>query len=216
MRNDREATLAALRTRKVVAVIRLDGDELVEDAVEALCRGGISCIEITMTVPHAATAIRRVCRNRGLIVGAGTVMSREAVDACADAGAQFIVSPVFLPEVVAHARERGCVAIPGALTPTEVFLAWRFGADMVKIFPAARLGPQFIADLKAPFPEIPLMPTGGITDKTVASYLEVGADAVCAGSWLLDPSVLATRRFDLIEERARMLSESVAKWRPQP
>ncbi len=215
MPNTRDETLTELRRRKVVAVVRLSNGELVQEVVEALQRGGITCIEITMTVPHANEVIRKLSRKAGLIVGAGTVTSCEAVDECVEAGARFVVSPGLLPDVVARTRELERVAIPGAMTPTEVLLAWRAGADMVKIFPAARLGPQFIADLKGPLPEIPLMPTGGISDKTATSYLDAGADVVCAGSWLFDPAALAEHRFDEVETRARRLAESVAAWRPQ-
>ena len=146
MPDTRDQTLSELRKRKAVAVVRLDNDELVEEAVAALQRGGITCVEITMTVPRAIEAIKGLARRAGLLVGAGTVTSPEVVDECVEAGARFIVSPGFLQDVVARTLELGCVAIPGAMTPTEVLVAWRAGADMVKIFPAARLGPQFIAD----------------------------------------------------------------------
>ena len=197
-------TMATLLKEKLIAVVRLDDGSAICDVTAALIAGGVGCIEVTMTVPNAIECIEflRTCSDVRA-VGAGTVLTAAEAARCIDAGADFIVSPAFVPEVVRKTKELGATAIPGALTPTEVVNCWNAGADIVKIFPAARVGAAFIADLKGPFPHLKLVPTGGITAENVAEYIKAGADVVCAGSWLVSEHDVLNCNFSEIERKAR-------------
>ena len=195
-----------MRERRVVAVVRLSNGDSIREVADALIEGGITCIEITMTVPTATRCIEILSvEYPGVLVGAGTVMSEEAVVSCADAGASFVVSPVLVQEVVAAARRLSLPVIPGAMTPTEVVSAWNAGAKMVKVFPAARLGSAYLGDLRGPLPDIPLLPTGGINDENIREYLDAGAAAVCVGSWLVCPDAVRDGNFGLITQKAQRL-----------
>ena len=194
----------------IIAVIRARSSEGLVDACTCLYEAGIQCIEITMTVPGAPDVIRQLSSDlKDAVLGAGTVLTSADAEICCNAGARFIVSPVFNPEVVQVCSKRHVVAIPGALTPTEIFTAWRGGADMVKVFPAERLGSKYISDLAAPFPRIPLVPTGGITSSNAREYLDAGATLVCVGSWLLGGSFEAPFDMDILRRRADEILASV-------
>jgi 2-dehydro-3-deoxyphosphogluconate aldolase/(4S)-4-hydroxy-2-oxoglutarate aldolase len=182
--SDRPAVVERLRAVGAVAVLRGQDADTVYDAACHVLAGGVRALEVTMTVPGGPGLIRRLVAETDAIVGAGSVRTAQDVDQCVDAGACFIVSPACCPDVVRRAVERDTVVVPGAMTPTEVLTAWNLGADLIKVFPAARLGPQFLKDLHGPFPEIPLVPTGGITGENAREYLEAGAELVCLGSWL--------------------------------
>ena len=205
----REELIEELTSARAVAVLRANGAPSAAAAARAVVAGSVRVIEVTMTVPDAYDVMRQLAGDGSLILGAGTVLTAEEVDACVEAGARFIVSPTCCPEVIARAKDHDVVAIPGAMTPTEVLAAWNHGADMVKIFPAARLGPEFLSDLKGPLPDIPLVPTGGITDKNAIAYLEAGAALLCFGSWLVDRQSLAEGRFDVLTERARRIHDLI-------
>jgi 2-dehydro-3-deoxyphosphogluconate aldolase/(4S)-4-hydroxy-2-oxoglutarate aldolase len=154
----------------------------------AICEGGIPIVEITMTVPGALDAIREMARSIGdrVLIGAGTVIDAESAQRCLDAGAQFLVSPGFDAETVALARKRETLIMPGALTPTEVIVAWKSGADFVKIFPCGNIGgPAYIKALKAALPHVPMVPTGGVNLATTAQFFDAGASAVGVGGDLV-------------------------------
>jgi len=196
---------------RLVAIIRLRHEAPLARVAEALVAGGIRALEFTLTSPGAVPAIT-ACRARlgnDVIVGAGTVLDAEEARRCLDAGAQFLVSPGFDPAVVALARERGALAMPGALTPTEIVTAWRAGADVVKVFPARAFGPRYIADLLAPLPQIPLMPTGGVDETNVADYLRAGAVGVAVGGRLVAEDAVAQADWNALTERARVLVAAV-------
>jgi len=196
---------------RLVAIIRLRHEAPLARVAEALVAGGIRALEFTLTSPGAVPAIT-ACRARlgnDVIVGAGTVLDAEEARRCLDAGAQFLVSPGFDPAVVALARERGALAMPGALTPTEIVTAWRAGADVVKVFPARAFGPRYIADLLAPLPQIPLMPTGGVDETNVADYLRAGAVGVAVGGRLVGEDAVAQADWNALTERARVLVAAV-------
>ena len=204
--------LEILLNSKLVAVVRATCRQGVIEAVRALTSGGLICVEITMTIPDAVSVIEQLNSEMPeILIGAGTVMTPQMVENCVAAGAEFIVSPVLNTEVMARTRELGKVVIPGALTPTEVVTAWSRGADLVKIFPAARVGPKYISDLKAPLPEIRLMPTGGINVGNIADYINSGADVVCAGSWLVDKQAIAAGDFGVLREKAEQLLAAIPK-----
>lgn len=195
MQEGKQETLQLLlRAERAVAVLRGSDPDIVYERARAVLEGGIRAIEITLTVPGAIDVILRLAGDADAIVGAGSVRTASDVDRCLDAGALFVVSPVCQPEVIRRAKERQALVIPGAMTPTEVSTAWDLGGDLIKIFPAALLGPKFLSDLHGPLPEIPLVPTGGITDINAIEYLKAGAALIGIGSWLTVGGLDETRR----------------------
>ena len=202
---------AGLSEGGVVAIARHLGVTAVPAIADALAEGGIRAFELTLNDPQddALRAIQAASRHVGggspIAIGAGTVLSVEAARRAIDAGATFLVSPHFDPEIVGWAVERGIPMLPGAATPTEVLAAWRAGAAAVKVFPASALGPAFLRELHGPFPDIPLQPTGGITVENAADYIRAGAIAVGMGSWLF-----AGRTPASIALRARQATDAVA------
>jgi len=206
-RADRQAVARELRAACAVAVLRGQDADIVYEAACHVLEGGVRALEVTMTIPGGPELIRRLVTETDALVGAGSVRTVQDVDECVDAGACFIVSPACRPEVVRRAAERGVLVIPGAMTPTEVLTAWDLGADLVKVFPAARLGPQFLRDLHGPLPEIPLVPTGGITGENAREYLEAGAELICLGSWLTKGDT------QVVAERARAVAAVVKEHR---
>lgn len=212
---DKESVLRGITGCGVVAVIRAETPDLALRAVEAVVDGGVNAVEITMTVPGAVDVIARLASELpdGAILGAGTVLTPEDAAMCIDAGATFIVSPNTNPETIAAAKARGIACMPGALTPTEVQAAWAAGADIVKLFPGNVVGPSYIKDLHGPFPDIPLMPTGGVDLNTAQSWLEAGAVALGVGGALVDRKLLSAGQFGEITSRARRFREIVARFR---
>jgi len=186
-------------------------------AAETLHAAGIPVLEITLTVPKAVEAIADLAsRYPDLIVGAGTVLGAEEARECIAAGAQFITSPGFVPEVVAAAKQAGVVVFPGALTPSEVIASWKAGADFVKIFPAASEGgPHYIRALKVPLPQVPLIVSGGVNQLTAFDYILAGAHAIGVGSELLPKEALQQRQDDRIHELARRFLIMVKEARAQ-
>jgi 2-dehydro-3-deoxyphosphogluconate aldolase / (4S)-4-hydroxy-2-oxoglutarate aldolase len=200
----------------VVPVVRTGSAESAVRAVEAVFKGGIRAAEITMTVPGALRALEKVADEFGdrITLGAGTVLDPETARVCMLAGAQFLVTPVLNLHVIETANRYSKVITAGALTPTEVLAAWQAGADIVKIFPCGAVGgPKYIRALKAPFPEIEMIPTGGVTLETTAEFLKAGACAVAVGSDLIDAKTMAAGHYDVFVERARHFLAEVAKAR---
>ncbi len=206
----RPAIPAGLMAGGVVAIARrLDPDNAL-DVASALAGGGVRAFEITLNEPviHAYRAIAAVAggsRQNGMAIGAGTVLSIAAARNAVDAGATFLVMPHTDVALISWAAERGIPALPGAATPTEVLAAWRAGAAAVKLFPASALGPSFIRELAGPFPDIPVVPTGGVTAETAGSFIAAGAVAVGLGSWLVGDGVPAG-----VTDRARQVVAAVA------
>ena len=195
-----------------MAVIRLKDPAKLRSVVEAMAGGGVRALEVTMTVPGAVGLIRELAPTLpdGFLLGAGTVTDAETARAVIDAGASFVVGPIFRPDVIAACHERDVPAMPGCFTPTEIFAAHECGADIVKVFPATALGPQFIRDVRAPLPQIKLMPTGGVTLDNAGDWIRAGAVAVGVGSALLDAKAIADGRFEVITDNARRVVASVA------
>jgi 2-dehydro-3-deoxyphosphogluconate aldolase / (4S)-4-hydroxy-2-oxoglutarate aldolase len=182
-------------------VIRASNAEAAVAVVEALIEAGLTVAEITMTVPNAIDAIASVARRfaNQVLVGAGTVTDADTARRAIDAGAGFIVSPCLVPEVIDAARRADVAVLPGALTPTEVFEAFRMGGDMVKVFPAQSVGGAgYLRALRGPFPDIPLVPTGGVTLENVREMFDAGAAAVGVGSELISKDALARRDYAAI------------------
>jgi 2-dehydro-3-deoxyphosphogluconate aldolase/(4S)-4-hydroxy-2-oxoglutarate aldolase len=190
------AAIEAIRSRRVVAILRRVPDPL--SVVRALREGGIEVVEITLESPGALETIARLREDPELVVLAGTVRTAEQARRAAEAGAQACVGPALVPEVIAVCRELGVPAIAGALTPTEVETAWRSGAEMVKLFPAGLLGPEYVRDLVGPLGDVPLLATGRVDATNAAAFLRAGAVAVGVGSALVAaPDVTGAAR-DLV------------------
>jgi len=195
----------------VVAVIRLRDPARLRAVVDALTEGGVRVLEVTMTVPGAVDLIRQLARAlpEGFLLGAGTVTDAATVHAVADAGATFVVAPVFRPDVIAACHEREVPAIPGCFSPTEILDAHEAGADIVKVFPATMLGPQFIKDVRAPLPQLKLMPTGGVTVENAGDWIRAGAVAIGIGSALVDAKAVERGQFEVIAANARQVIANV-------
>lgn len=196
----------------LIPVIRAESSDIAMRAVDAIREGGISVLEITMTVPGAIRVIEEVVRRFGddAIVGAGTVLDSETARACMLAGAQFIVSPALDLRTISCCRRYSVPVMPGAMTPSEVVTAWKAGADLVKVFPANAVGgPGYIKALKAPLPQIQLVPTGGVSLKTAADFIKAGASALGVGSDLVDTAALRAGEDKAITSRARQFIEIV-------
>jgi 2-dehydro-3-deoxyphosphogluconate aldolase / (4S)-4-hydroxy-2-oxoglutarate aldolase len=190
------AAIEAIRSRRVVAILRRIADPL--SVVRALREGGIGIVEITLDSPGALETIARLRDDPELVVLAGTVRTAEQARRAAEVGAQACVGPAVVPEVIAACRELGVSAIPGALTPTEVETAWRSGAEMVKLFPAGLLGPEYVGDLLGPLGDVPLLATGHVDATTAAAFLRTGAAAVGVGSALVSAPDVAAAARDLV------------------
>ncbi|MCS7216132.1 MAG: bifunctional 4-hydroxy-2-oxoglutarate aldolase/2-dehydro-3-deoxy-phosphogluconate aldolase [Candidatus Bipolaricaulota bacterium] len=197
-----------------IGIIRIRTAEDLVRIAEALHAGGLLCIEITMNTPGALQAIEQA-RERlpTVVLGAGTVLDGVTAREAVLAGAQFLVTPTVRLDVLEVAHRYGIPAIIGAMTPTEILTAWEAGATMVKVFPASVLGPRYLQEVRGPLPQIPLVPTGGITAENAAEFIRAGAVAVCAGSWLIDKQAIAEGRYEVLTERARRLVEAVRKAR---
>lgn len=208
----RDQTLEALLAAKAVAVIRLKDAGKLAAAAAALRRGGVAAIEITMTVPGAVEIIRAMVRDKpeGTLIGAGTVLDAGTAADVIAAGAAFVVSPITDPGMIQTCRAAGVLAVPGAFTPTEIVTAWRAGADIVKVFPATSLGPQFFKDMRGPLPQIRLMPTGGVTIENARDFLAAGACCVGLGTALVDARSVEAGDWAGIADRARRLMASLA------
>jgi 2-dehydro-3-deoxyphosphogluconate aldolase / (4S)-4-hydroxy-2-oxoglutarate aldolase len=208
--------LTRIKDLAVVPIIRTPDSKTALAAVEAVLAGGIDCVEITMTVAGALKAIETVADRYGdkILLGAGTVLDPETARACLLAGAQFFVTPSLNLRTIEIARRYSRPIFPGGLTPTEILTAWEAGADGVKVFPCNALGgAKYIKSVKAPFPHIDLIPTGGVNLETVADFLTAGSSAVGVGSELVDAASVSSGNYQAVTERARKFREIVASVR---
>lgn len=202
----------------IVPVVRASSGAEACMAAEALVAGGISVVEITMTVPGAIDVIRELSGTigRDVLIGAGTVLDANTAGRCVDAGARFLVSPGFDAATVAFARENKLLIMAGALTPTEVITAWKAGADLVKVFPCANVGgAKYIKALRGPLPEVALVPTGGVNLETAADFIKAGSSALGVGGELVLADALKARQPERITELARKYVAIVRETRSQ-
>jgi len=200
----------------IVPVVRASSVEEANRAVEAICAGGIGSVEITMTVPNAVSVIREIVQQRGkdVLIGAGTVTNAAQAEACILAGAQFLVSPGLSVAVLGEAKKHSILAIPGALTPTELMSAQEHGATLVKIFPCGNVGgAKYLKSLKAPFPKAMLIPTGGVNTANAADFIAAGAFALGVGADLVDAAALREGNLEKITNAARELVNAVTSAR---
>jgi 2-dehydro-3-deoxyphosphogluconate aldolase/(4S)-4-hydroxy-2-oxoglutarate aldolase len=207
----RAAIVAAIESTGVVAVVRLNDAGAFREVAAALVEGGVRAIEVTMTVPRAVALIESLAAAApaDVIVGAGTVLDAETARQVILAGARFVVSPVFRPDVIEIGHRHDVAVMPGCFTPTEILTAWDAGADVVKVFPATALGPGFFKDIRGPLPQLRLMPTGGVTRENAGEWIAAGAVAIGVGTALVDAKAVSTGRFDLLTANARHFIDAV-------
>jgi 2-dehydro-3-deoxyphosphogluconate aldolase/(4S)-4-hydroxy-2-oxoglutarate aldolase len=213
-----ETTAETLERVGLIPVLRARNAVQAHAVVQAMLAGGVTVVEVTMTVPGAVALLAELKREYGakLLLGSGTVTTAAQAQATIDAGAEFVVSPSLHPEVIACTRVNKKLSIPGALTPTEVITAWDLGADYVKIFPCSAMGgASYLKSLLAPFPHLKLIPTGGVTHHTAASFLEAGARALGVGSDLVNLAAVDEGRPEVISAAAQIYLKAIAEFRGQ-
>ncbi len=201
----------SLLESKAVAVIRISDPGKLIKVAEAIYKGGISGIEITMTVPDAIKVIESASKELGsyMNIGVGSVLNAETAQKAVDAGARYVVSPIFKKEIVETAHKNDVPAMPGSFTPTEIQTAFEAGADIIKVFPADVVGMAFFKGVLAPMPHLKLMPTGGVSLTNAGDWIKAGACAVGVGSALLDKKAIAEGNFNKLTENARILVQSI-------
>jgi len=211
----KEEVLKSLREIGLVPVLRASSVEKAMALAEAIAAGGVTVLEVTMTVPGAIRVMRQLAEQRpDILVGAGTVLDPETARMCILEGAQFVVSPALNLKTIEMCHRYSIAALPGALTPTEVVTAWEAGADVVKIFPASAMGgAKYLTALKGPLPQVEMIPTGGVSLTTAAEFLSAGAFALGVGSDLVDTKAMAEGRSEVVTESARKYLEIVKQSR---
>jgi 2-dehydro-3-deoxyphosphogluconate aldolase/(4S)-4-hydroxy-2-oxoglutarate aldolase len=213
----REEIRARITEIGIIPAVRLYSESEALFAAEAVCASGIPIVEVTMTIPGAVRVIGELMRHRSdIIVGAGTVWDVETARQCLDAGAGFLTSPGLDLEIVQFALKREIVVLAGALTPSEVMAAWKAGSDFVKVFPCAQVGgPEYIRALRAPFPQIPLIASGGVNQKNAADYILAGATALGIGQHLIHRDAIKRRQREWIHELSRRYRTMVSDARSE-
>jgi len=209
--SNRARVTRAVEASGIVAIVRIGDATKVEPIVEALLKGGVTTLEVTMSVPGAVEIISKMAPTlpKEVMFGAGTVCDVKTAKRVVKAGAKFIVSPIFKASIVKYCVEQDVACMPGCFTPTEIYAAWEAGADVVKVFPATSLGPAFFKDIKGPLPHIKLMPTGGVQLDNVGDWIRAGAVAVGVGSALMDPAAIASGRYEVLTEKAKAFVDAV-------
>jgi len=212
---EKAKVLAELKSIGLVPVLRAESIEKALALAEAIAAGGVTVLEITMTVPGAIEVIRKLAETRpDILIGAGTVLDAETARMCILEGAQFVVSPALNLETVEMCHRYSVAVLPGALTPTEIVTAWQAGADVVKVFPASAMGgASYLKSVKAPLPQVELIPTGGVTLATAEDFLKAGAFALGVGADLVDAKAMAEGRPESVTETARRYLAIVKKFR---
>ena len=205
MQMSKAAVLASLKEIGLVPVLRAESVEKALALAEAIAAGGVTVLEITMTVPGAIQVMRKLAEERpDILVGAGTVLDAETARACILEGAKFVVSPALNPKTIEMCHRYSVAVLPGALTPTEIVTAWEAGADVVKVFPASALGgAKYLSSVKAPLPQVELIPTGGVSLATAKDFLEAGAFALGVGADLVNAKAMAEGKPEIVTESAR-------------
>lgn len=203
--------LAELLATKIVAIIRLASSEYVLDTALALQKGGVTAIEVTMGTPNALEEITKLSQQVGILPGVGSIVDAKTTELAIKAGAQYIVTPATKKEIIEVAHDYGKPVLSGALTPTEILQAYEWGADIIKLFPAATFGLPYFKAVKAPMPYIPIMPTGGVTIENAAEWIENGAVCLGVGSTLTNKQLIKNRDFEGITFRARKMRANVGQ-----
>jgi 2-dehydro-3-deoxyphosphogluconate aldolase/(4S)-4-hydroxy-2-oxoglutarate aldolase len=208
---NKEAYVQAIIDTGIVAVIRVNNGAELLDTTVALNKGGVRALEITMTSPGALAAISEACEKLGeeAIIGVGSVLDPETARAAILAGAKFVVGPVLNTDVIRLCQRYSVPCIPGAFTPTEILRAWEAGADVVKVFPATKLGPSFFKDVLGPLPQVRLTPTGGVNLENAGEFIKAGASFVGVGSALVNKKLVAEKKWDELSALAAKFVEAV-------
>ena len=211
MNNKRKEILNKLEANVAVAVIRLADSTKLIRVCEAIFEGGVKSIEITMTVPNAISVIKESVKRLGdhMLIGVGSVLNAETAKKAIDAGANYVVSPIFKKEIIEVAHKNDVPALPGCFTPSEIQTAFESGADIIKIFPADVLGMAFFKSILAPMPHLKLMPTGGVTLTNVGDWIKAGACAVGIGTALLDKNAIAQENYKLLTNNAQLIMANI-------
>ena len=207
----RRDVVTAIEQAGVIAVIRIKEAERLPEIADALADGGVRVLEVTMTVPGAVDLIRALAPSLrpGVLLGAGTVLDGDTASRVIDAGARFVVSPVFKPELIEVCHRHDVPVMPGCFSPTEILAAWEAGADFVKVFPATALGPSFFRDVRGPLPTVKLIPTGGVTLDNAGEWIRAGAAAVGVGTALLDAKAISAGDYGVIRTNAARIVANV-------
>jgi 2-dehydro-3-deoxyphosphogluconate aldolase/(4S)-4-hydroxy-2-oxoglutarate aldolase len=205
MMNDKNL-ISDILANGIFAVVRMDDNKKLFKVIDVISSSGIKNIEITMTVPNAIEVIKELIKSgkENIIVGAGTVLSKAEAEKVISAGARFVVSPILDLEIIKMCKDKNIPVVPGCYTPTEILKGWNAGAEIIKIFPAASLGPKYFKNVYAPLPFIKMMPTGGVTIENVGEWVEAGACAVAIGSDLLNNKLIAEENYSKLAERATL------------
>jgi 2-dehydro-3-deoxyphosphogluconate aldolase/(4S)-4-hydroxy-2-oxoglutarate aldolase len=204
--------LEIILATRVIAVIRMSDVKRLSKIVEAIEKGGVRAIEITMTTPSALEIIGEMAARRraGTLIGAGTVLDARTAERVILAGAEFVVSPVTNAEMISTCKKNNTFVAAGAFTPTEILSAWEKGADVVKVFPATSVGPKYFRDLRGPLPQVLLMPTGGVNIENAGEFIRNGACCVAIGTALLDQALIAAEDWNGLTEKTKALLESLS------
>ena len=201
--------LDLLLATKIIAIIRLSSSDSVFELAQAIHKGGIKAIEITMGTPNALEEINKLSQIEGVIPGVGSVIDAKTAQTAIEAGAQFVVTPVSKPEVIQMVHQYDKPILSGALTPSEILQAFEWGADVIKLFPAANFGLSYFKSVKAPMPHLPIMPTGGITIENAAEWLSNGAECLGVGSSLINEKLIADKDFAGITAIAKAMTDAI-------
>jgi 2-dehydro-3-deoxyphosphogluconate aldolase/(4S)-4-hydroxy-2-oxoglutarate aldolase len=215
IRMNKPEVLAVIREIGLVPVLRAESGGQALALASAIAAGGVTVLEVTMTVPGAIRVMRKLVEEQPeILIGAGTVLDPETARMCILEGAQFVVSPALNIKTIEMCHRYGVAVLPGALTPTEIVTAWEAGADVVKIFPASALGgAKYLKSVKAPLPQVEMIPTGGVSQATATEFLEAGAFALGVGADLVNPKTIADGHPELITENAAKYLAIVRRFR---
>ncbi|MGE5140377.1 MAG: bifunctional 4-hydroxy-2-oxoglutarate aldolase/2-dehydro-3-deoxy-phosphogluconate aldolase [Rudaea sp.] len=211
----RDEQVRAIEAGGIIAIVRFDSSEELIQVARAIRKGGVRAIEFTMTTPNALEMIECSAREFGddVLLGAGTVLDQETARAAILAGAQFIVAPTLNQQVIELCHRYSKVVVPGAFTPTEILSAWEMGADLVKVFPAEFGGPEYLKAVRAPLPQVKLVPVGGVSLENAGAFIKAGASAIAVGGNLVKKSAIAAKRFDELTGLAQQFVDAVARAR---
>lgn len=212
---ERQQLLKEIEDSGIIAVIRLSDVSKLQHIIDAISKGGVRALEITMTTPNAIQTIETLSReiHSDFLLGVGTVLDAETARLAINAGAQFVVSPVLNEKVIQTAHRYDKLVFPGAFSPTEILTAWEYGADAVKVFPATVLGPKFFKDIQGPLPQIKLTPTGGVSLKNAAEFVQAGAICLGVGTSLLDRKMIENSDWSRLSKNAAAFIQEVKKGR---
>jgi len=212
---NRQEIVQKIEETGILAVVRLNGSDNLDKIIEELANGGVRALEITMTTPNAVEIIRNISKTLSdeFLIGAGTVLDPDTAEAVINAGAQFVVSPVFKPAIIETAHKYDKAVLSGAFSATEILAAWEAGADIVKVFPATVVGPRYFKDIHGPLPQIKLTPTGGVTIDNAEEFIRCGAVCLGVGSALLDKQMIKNQDWQGLTERAQQFKAAVERGR---